>query len=76
MDVGTLLEILGAIYLLICVLSVVRCVYSLLVNVKTGWRRVLMMILNGVQVLSHLMFFVILVIRFMFSTRVCLCDFM
>jgi len=45
------------------------------VTVRSGWRKNVYVGLNTAQLLTNLMFFVILIFRFMFSVRVCFCDF-
>lgn len=68
-------EYLGATYLLLSVVAIVKSLFSLFVEIKSGWRKHLTVVLNVVQVLCLLMYPAILFIRFMFPVQVCFCDF-
>ena len=74
-DVGKFVEYISVIYLFLTLLSVTRCFYTMFVTVRSGWRKNVYVGLNTAQLVTNLMFFVILIIRFMFSVRVCFCDF-
>lgn len=69
------MEYVSVLYLFLTLLSVIRCFYTMFVTVRSGWRKNVYVGLNTAQLVTNLMFFVILIMRFMFSVRVCFCDF-
>ena len=74
-NVGSVVLSIACIYLFLTILSVARCIFVRFVAVRSGWRLRVSLVLNSVQMLTNLMFFAILVTRFMFGVRVCFCDF-